>query len=277
MADIYGSHFEFGGQTSRQYGLIFANIETDRFTQLGGSPSTQTVFNKKEKRNHIVADDYSDSAIPFDVEIVTDEPRVLNITEQRKIEKWLFNRRSYRKLYIDIIDDLCGDTFDYIDNEKKRNYLNCRFINPEKLEYNGGIVGYKATIETDSSYMWQEPVEQSFTVNNATAEASTSITVAVDSDLDDYIYPTVKINIGTIGGDIIISNNSDDAGRLTKFADLPPNATIIMKGNINYISGQYYNKFATRNFIRLLDGDNHLTVLGNVSSIDIEFSNRRFM
>lgn len=80
-----------------------------------------------------------------------DNERLIEPSERRAIEKWLFNKREYCKLYLDMADDLYGETFEYIDGIRKRNYLNCRFINPEKLEYNGGIVGYKATLEADSN------------------------------------------------------------------------------------------------------------------------------
>lgn len=275
MADIYGSHFEYAGVSSRQYNLIIGNVGTSRMIQLGGTKETISLFSKKNRQRHIIDDDYSGAMLSFDVEFITDNTRPLEYSERRKIEKWLFKKHNCCKLYFDIADDTSVETYEYIDGICKRNYLNCRFVNPEKLEYNGGIVGYKATLEADSDMFWQDAVENIYTINNATESDSTIITVAVDTDLDDYTYPKVTINIGSTGGDVIISNNSDDSTRLTKFVGLSPNANIIMKGELNYISGQYYEKFAKQNFIRLLDGENKLAVIGNVSSIKIEFQNRR--
>lgn len=275
MADIYGSHFEYTGVSSRQYNLIIANVGTSRMIQLGGTKETISLFSKKNRRRHIIDDDYSGAMLSFDIEFVTDNTRSLEYSERRKIEKWLFKKQDYCKLYFDIADDTAVETYEYINGICKRNYLNCRFVNPEKLEYNGGIVGYKATLEADSDMFWQDAVENTYTINNATESDSTIITIAVDTDLDDYTYPKVTINIGNTGGDIIISNNSDDSARLTKFVGLSPNANIVMKGDLNYINGQYYEKFAKQNFIRLLDGENKLAVMGDVSSIKIEFQNRR--
>lgn len=275
MADIYGSHFEYAGKMSRQYGLIIATIGTERMLQLGGTKESISLFSKKAKRQYLMDDDYSGAMLSFDIEFVTDNERLLELSERRAIEKWLFNKREYCKLYFDIADDLYGETFEYIDGARKRNYLNCRFVNPEKLEYNGGIVGYKATLEADSNMFWQDAIEKSYSVGNAYEDISSVISVTVDSDIDDYVYPKVTINMGGVGGDIIISNNSDDSTRLTKFVGLSPYATIVMKGELNYVSGQYYEKFAKQNFIRLLDGENKLTVMGNVDSMKIEFQNRR--
>lgn len=275
MADIYGSHFEFAGTSSRQWGLIIANANTSRMTQLGGAKEGVTIFSKSANKRYLIDDDYSSSPISFDVEIVTDSDKCLELAERRQIEKWLFNHRDYRKLYLDVDDDEYGETYEYIDGSQKRNYLNCRLINPERVEGNGGIVGYKATLEADSSMFWQDAITKRYAVNNGSANATRNITVTVDTDLDEYIYPKVTIQLGSVGGNITISNNNDDSSRLTKFVDMSPRSSVVMKGELNYVSGQYYLKFADRNFIRLLDGENTLTILGNVESIEFEYSARR--
>lgn len=275
MADMYGAHFEFAGVSSREWDLIFVNLNTSRMVQLGGAKSGITVFSKSANKRYLIDDDYSDSPVTFDVEIMTESERCLDSWERRKIEKWLFNHRDYRRLYMDMIDDRRGETYEYIDGVCKRNYLNCRFINPERIEGNGGVVGYKATLEADSNMFWQDPVVKSFvlTENNA----GSNITVEVDTDLNEFIYPRVTIIVGGNGGDITIVNNSDDSSRITKFVDMSPLSSVTMIGEINYVSGQYYLKFADRNFIRLLDGKNTFTILGDVSSIEFEYSARRSM
>lgn len=275
MADIYGSHFEYGDISSRKYGLIIASVESNRMAKTSGDIEGITIFSKASEKRYLVGNDMSNSPLSFEIEIVSDSERTLDFQERRRIEKWLFNRRDYRKLYIDMADDPFCETYEMIDGVRKRCYLNCRLLNPEKLEYNGGIVGYKATLEADSGMLWQDPIQKSFLVKNGDEGLSTIITVDVDTDLDDYIYPKVKITMGSVGGEIIISNNSDDSSRLTKFVGLSAFSTITMKGDLNYVSGQYYEKFSQRNFVRLLDGVNKLTVMGDVDTIEIEFQNRR--
>lgn len=275
MSDIYGSHFEYSGVLSRKYGLIIATVGTDRIGKLSGDISGVTVFSKAPLKRYIIGDDMSNSPMSFDVEIVTDDGRVLEQHTRREIEKWLFNKHEYRKLYFDMSDDCPGDMIELVDGEQKRLYLNCRFINPEKLEYNGGLVGYKATLEADSPMFWQDTINKTFTLSNTSADSQTVVNIIVDSDIDDYVYPKVTFTIGDVGGDVTFINNTDDSTRFTKFVGLSANATITMNGELNYISGQYYEKFSTRNFIRLLDGTNNVTVRGNVKTIKIEFQNRR--
>lgn len=277
MADIYGSHFEFGGVSSRQYSLVIANVDTSRMAQLCGTKEGVTIFSKNAKKRYLVDDDYANSPVSFEIEIVTENGRRLETVERRQIEKWLFNHRAYRKLYLDIADDEFGETYEYVDGKLLRNYLNCRFINPEKVEYQGGVVGYKATLEADSSMFWQDATVKTFPIHNNSSTASAIITVNVDTDMDEYIYPKVTIQMGSDGGDITIANNSDDSTRFTSFTGIGAFATLIMKGELNYVSGQYYEKFYQRNFIRLLDGENKLMVRGNIDSIEIEYSSRRAM
>lgn len=277
MADIYGSHFEFGGISSRTYGLIIVNATTSRSVRLAGEKEGITIYSKSANRRYLIDDDYSSSPVTFEVEIMTGTGRCLEYGERRKIEKWLFNHRNYRRLYMDMADDIYCETYEFVNGERKRNYLNCRFVNPEKLEGNGGIVGYKATLEADSNMFWQDAITKSYTVNNVSQTASSNITVSIDTDFEEFIYPKVTIQMGSVGGDLIISNNSDDSTRLTRFTDIGAHASIVMKGELNYISGKYYEKFYDRNFIRLLDGDNILTIRGNVASITFEYSARRAM
>lgn len=275
MADLYGSHFEFAGISSRQWGLIIANANTSRMMQLGGAKEGVTIFSRSANKRYLIDDDYAASPVSFDIEIVTDSDRCLEPVERRQIEKWLFNHRNYRKLYLDAADDIYGETYEYIDGVRKRSYLNCRLINPERLEGNGGIVGYKATLEADSNMFWQDAITKKYLIHNGAEGISTNITVPVDTDLDAFIYPSVTIQIGSVGGDITICNHHDDSARLTRFVAMSPHSSVTMKGELNYVSGSYYEKFADRNFIRLLDGENKLTVLGDVASIEFAYAARR--
>lgn len=276
MAEIYGAHFEYGGTQSRRYGLMIANVETERFNQIFGTIQGITFFNKSSKRRYLIDDDYSDSPITIDVEIITDHQKTIDPYERRTIEKWLFNQTKYQKFYIDMADDSTGESFEYKNGEYKRLYLNCRFVNPVRLEYNGGIVGYKAALEADSGMWWQDKTTSIFTLNHESANSNSMISVVVDTDSKRFTYPKVTITTGSVGGDVIISNYSDDSTRTTRFNELSANTSVILNGETNYISGQNYEKFYKQNFPRLLDGTNHIYITGNVKTIKFEFCNRRF-
>lgn len=276
--ELSGMHFVYSGINSRAYGLIFANVNTNRNTRLSGDMNSMTVFNHSDNRRYYIGDSYEDSALQFDAEIVTYNCKPLDRHIQRKVEKWLFHQPNYRKLYVDKFDDCYGESFDHINGVERQLYLNCRFMYPEKIETDGGVVGYKFTIECDNSMAWQDPVSFMYNISHETQNDSSVIDVVVDTDINDYVYPKVSIQVGSLGGDIVIANSSDDSARLTTFKDLTPNITLVVNGNgINYVSGENYLKFKDRNFVRLIDGVNHITVIGNIEHISMEFQNQRYV
>lgn len=263
--DLYGCHFTLGDKHSGN--LILAAGLVDRNSAISGKHKPKNIFSKKEKKNYFIDNDYAEAAMSFDIEIITDDGSVLDNSRLREIEKWLFVPSRYRKLYIDKEDDEDGETTEVVDETEKRLYLNCKFLDPKKLEYNGGVVGFSARLECDSSMAWQDAITKTITENSE---------IVTDTDLDDYIYPKVTIKAGDTEGDIIIVNVTDDSSRLTKFTGVPANAEIVMNGDINYISGDYYQYFSNRNFIRLLNGYNYI-IMNGVSEITFEWQNRRYL
>lgn len=276
VAEIYGAHFEYNGIQSRRYGLMIANIETERFNQTYGTRQGITLFNKSSLKRYLIDDDYSDSPITIDIEIVTDNQKIINPHERRTIERWLFGQTKYQKFYIDMADDFTGESFEYKNGEYKRLYLNCRFVNPTKIEYNGGIVGYKTTLEADSGMWYQDRTVQTFTLNHESSSSHSTIDVVVDTDLKRFTYPKVTLTTGDVGGNVTILNHADDIERTTQFSQLAANTSVILNGETNYISGQNFEKFYKQNFPRLLDGTNHIYIAGNIKTIKFEFDNRRF-
>lgn len=354
MADIYCCHFEYGGVSSRTYGLHFVNVETERFINVQGEISGVNIFNKRSKRNYLIDTDYTSSPVSYDIDIVTDDERTLTKLEQREIERWLFNRAKNMKLYIDPADDYDCGTYDkymivtsrptvgevgvvylvvssgstytakrwngasYEDlpnitlssstmTESSPNptitssftrlstnnnfiiahkrYLRCRFINPTKLEYNGGVVGYRATLEADTGWWLQDPVKYSYTLSGA----QNNVSISSETDIDEYIYPVTKLTVSSVIDPaqpitgITIVNETDNSSRMTEFAlivdgsALPPGSSITLDGETNNVaSSAFYKFFISRNFPRILPfRTNTFSVSGPVSEISFEIVNRR--
>lgn len=283
--NLYGCHFEYAGVSSRKYGLIFANVETSRLTSISGETESVTFFSKRNKRNYFLEESFEDSPLTFEAEVVSETDQTFDPRICREIEKWLFHRKDYSKLYVDAMDDWVSESTEVINGERKRLYLNCRFVNASKLEYLGGVIGYRFTVECDSNMAWQEPIEKTYTIDNsAGATVTTELVVTVDTDIVDYVYPKVTITTASASASgeadsigITIINQTDDSARLTSFTGLPVNTQIVMNGSTNYIDSRYYPKFSGMNFIRLLDGDNKISVQGDVASIKFEWQNRRYL
>ena len=272
--DFYGCHFEYAGEMSRKYGLIIANIETQRNRSVSGKTQSVYVFNKRSQAKHTLGTTYTEAPLVFDMEVVTDEP--IDGSRRRAIQKWLFNHHDFQKLYLDRADDNIGEVFELTGGRPVRSYLNCRFVNPEKIEGNGGIVGYKFTAECDSRMAWQDPI--SVHGNFITDEDTVNLmTIAVDTDTVEYTYPLVAITTGATGGQVCLVNISDDPDRKTLFYDIPPSTTFVVNGVYNYVSDGYYSNFVDRNFPRLLDGKNTFEISGDVSSVSVTWQNVRYL
>lgn len=275
--ELSGYHFIYADKDSIDYGLIFANVDTSEINEMSGSVKTVSVFNQKSQRLSFIADDMEDSAFSFEAEVVNDEDKAYTPEEVREINKWLFNRKGYYKLFINADEDVFGNTYTIVNGITFRFYLNCRFINPSKIESPEGVIGFKFTVECDSCYAHQESITSAFTFDTNSGNTGNNIRIYVDSDTYDYVHPQVKVTMGNSGGALKIVNNTDDAARFTAFANLAASTTLTMNGETNYISGDLYQKFNDKNFIRLLPGENKLTVYGNVSSISFSWENLRFL
>lgn len=268
-----GCHFVYGDFNSREHGMIFAHCDTSSYVNLMGAVSSSSFFNKRNKTQYIICDNFEDSPIAFEAEIFSDNFEAFTPQRKRAIEKALFNKPDYRRLYIDIDDDINGETYEYVDGNLKRLYFNCRFMNPIKIQDGKGLViGYKITIQCDSCMAWQDSIEKTFNIPD-----NGIISLDIDTDIGGFTYPEVTLYIGSTGGTVTVFNSTDDASRFTKFKNLSANISLIMKGDINYVSGQNYEKFENQNFIRLVDGTNMLSVNGDVSSVKIKWQNRRFV
>lgn len=163
------------------------------------------------------------------------------------------------------------------DSEVYGTYLNCVFTEPEKIEGNGGTIGYKFNIVCDSAGAWQDEVTQTKKLSLSSTTSSANITVAVDNELNSFVYPEIHIVMGSTGGTVTLTNNTDDSTRLTTLANLPANADIVIDSALNYISGRNYANMTDKNFPRMVDGDNTYAILGNVETIEFTYNNRKLV
>lgn len=270
-------YFVYAGIDSYdQYGIQIVNIETDRDLRMVGEPEPLTVFGKKGLRNHLICDRYDDSILTYEVEFYREDG--IPDSMRSEIERWLFHRGSFNKLYMREPGSCSGSSqFLQTDEDGVPLYLNCRFLAPVKIEDGNGLVGYRATMQTDAPFAWADETEQVFALTGGSASTSAVVDVVVNSDLPEYIWPKVTIWMGSTGGDITIANGTDDASRLTSFAGITASTQLVINNETNFISGQNYTKFSNKNFIRLVNGVNHISVIGDITSIKFAFRNRRYL
>ena len=267
--NILGCHFTYAGTDSSTYSLIFANVETNRDERIAGNVTGEYVYRKSDKTFRLLGDTHRDSQMVFDVDIITEDGSVLSQEDRRAVEKWLFNKQTFRKLYINQEDDPLEETYETSGNNTLSLYMACRFINPEKIDIGCGVIGYKVTVECDSGFLWQDE-------SSVTLSGSGTFTVTLDTDINDYTYPQVTITTSSGCTSFSIYNSTDDSNRKTTFSGLSGGDSITMNGSIGYVDSNHYSNFDGLNFLRLLDGSNTIVVSSGVSSVTIKWNNRRF-
>jgi hypothetical protein len=177
--------------------------------------------------------------------------------------------------------------------ETKRLYLNCRFINPERIENQAGVYGYKVTLEADSNMWWQDPITITVDVTRTgdNRYSSRFFRINLDTDASTYCYPqaTFTVGDGGMGRATIIRNRTDQTkmggvSRPTWFVMMPA-CTVTMDGETNFISGSTatspsedfdcYSHFYYFNFPRLLRGTNEISAYGDIQTVSMTYQNRR--
>lgn len=273
MIDLYGCYFLYGGFDSSIYGLGITNVDTERIRYLQSTQNINTVRSKRNQRHLLTNVAYDESPMSFDMEITTLDGSVINPIDITMIERSLFNRKSFTEF---------APYQEFFDKDPMLHF-NCILTNAERIETDGGIVGYKFVVTTDSVMAWS--AKQEYTIEIPVQEGDDeeddpvafSFVIKASSDMNDYIYPEVTFTTGDVGGDVTLYNNTDDATRFTSFLSLPPNTSFTMRSDINHITNSMYQFFSDRNFIRLLDGDNSFFIMGDIISISFEFYNRIFL
>ena len=132
--------------------MMFAHIDTEEVRVISGRKTGEFVFNKASKSRYLVGDSYDDSALEFDVEIVTCDGSTLSLSQIRYVERALFSNSVFQRLNLYLIDA----SGEIETDEEYWSYLNCRFLYPEKIFSNGGVIGFRCTLQTDSMMMWSD-------------------------------------------------------------------------------------------------------------------------
>lgn len=277
--NLAGTHFIFDDVPSRKYNLIFASVEEQRYDNLYGAVNGKFVYNKSSNKRYLIGDSYNESAMVFNVEIVTTLDRAIELGELREIQRWLFGSRQFKKLYIDPNCDNFGETYEIADGEIKHMFMNCRFTNPRKLEYFGGVVGFSCTIETDSYMLWQDKTTYDFVVNIQDYR-----NIYVDSDIEDYTYPFISIEYnGYDNGYMVMKNFSDNStgGGWFEIRKIKDNTHMYINTEFKtlYVTdSEQLPTYTAYNFPRLISGDNNIEIVTDGTlTVHLEWNNRRFM
>ena len=267
---LFVNNFEYDGIKSAKYGLFFGHVDTERLKQICGNLEYNQVFYPSLNRQEIHGVNKDEFPLSFDVEIISAEP--ISYWSAKEIKKWLFNSPTYKKLYASRIKD---KTIEKINGEEKRRYVECVFTNPEAMFYADGLHGWKCTCTLSSGWAFQDEIEITYT------DFTENITVPVDSDNGEYIYPTFTFSADATTNPIapIIINTSDD-NRTMEVKDIPAQTEVYVDSAVGTITdntgASLYPNLVDQKFLRLVNGDNVLQISG-ISELTIKYQNVRYI
>ena len=291
--DLSGNQFVYDGVNSNKYDLRFMEINTERFMSVAGALTHQTTFLNAPKRRVINGVVYSDSSPEFDVEIISEKP--ISVFDKREIEKWLFYQTAYKKLYVNPASKDEGEVIDlpyYKVDSNRENFSNfkvypfirCVFTNPVAIEYASGLHGWQCTCCTDSPFATLDAVKIIEPIGSMESYGTglKKFNIYVDSDMPDYIFPTVKFTLNN-SGSVSWKNITDSENREFKVDELTAGTILYCNSETNRVSnssgsnGDNYYPYVTKRFFpRLLPGDNKIIVGDNITSVEITWNNRRW-
>lgn len=267
---IFTDFFIYDGICSRRYGLRFANVDTKIIATACGEVEYNTTFSRATRSKYIDGKKYDESAISFDVEIISENP-ITDKKEIRQISKWLFNSPAYHKLYADY--HLHPEESERIDGQIINKYVDCVFVKPEELWYGDGLHGWKCTCQC-SSYMAKTDV-LSISCSSIASDAQI-VELNVDSDEQDYVFPRLVVE-GCSG--LSILNKSDD-NRLFKLSGLS-NKTLSVDcatGVVIDNTGAFcIDKVENQKLFRLVQGKNELEISGSTDKLTIKYQLERYI
>lgn len=252
--------FKFDGVISKQYNLILVNIDTDsNKTKIDGA-KTYTTLNIPSNNKFYMLGRKIKEPLSFDIEIACENSNWLTEFQQRNIIKWLFDRAGYHK-------------FEIMSKEYSGLYFNCYMTDPEQLVYGVGCVGYKCTLVCDAPWAWEYPKPITYTIGTLPY----SVNFINTSDYEDYLFPQkVVITCGITGGTISITNVNDN-NNVLQFTDLSANEIITIDdlGQVTSSTGSLRYDNWNKNRLKFVNKDNHLTVTGDIKTLQITYQNVR--
>ena len=267
---LFVNNFEYDGINSAKYGLRFGHIDTERLKQICGNLEYNQVFYPSLNRQEIHGVNKDEFPLSFDLEIISAEP--ISYWSAKEIKKWLFNSPTYKKLYASRIKD---KTIEKINGEEKRRYVECVFTNPEAMFYADGLHGWKCTCILSSGWAFQDEIEITYT------DFTENITVPVDSDNGEYIYPTFTFS--AVAADRPVSPaivNTSDNNRTMEIKDIPAQTEVYVDSAVGTITDNtgtsLYPNLVNQKFLRLVNGNNVLQVTG-ISKLKIKYQNVRYI
>ena len=256
---FYSSDFVYNGVSSNIYNLYVSEIGGDGSSTWSGSGSME-IYNKKLYRRSKPFFYGSAVGDNLEYELSFTAPEDIDSRTSELIQKWLFSSRSYKKFMV-------------IQPDMQDVYMNVILNDPQVVREGNLIRGYTCTAQCDSPFGgWKFPKTKNYTYTSEIIDSTITFNNTSD-DSGSYLYPVLVITMNNAGGDIIITNQSDN-NRIFSFVDLSPNEILTVDNSLQQIYSSTdlirMSKF-NKKYLRLIPGINVLRLQGNISNISMTY------
>jgi hypothetical protein len=251
LAGFTALSFIYDGIPSDKYGIIIANIDQTSTTETTETWSPRTGIASQSNRRVFWGYEPPEP-LSFQLTIASQTP--IETYQRRAINKWLIGRRGFKKLII-IQPDLSEVSY------------NCIFTEARVVYLAGFAYAMQLTVLCDSIYQQGKDTYKAFYVYNV----ETDINIMNNSDIDDYVYPDIKIKMGASGGGIAIINNTDNE-RKFEITNLAGDEVIELSGEYRTITSSIgLNRVPNFNgkWFRLCYGLNQCVTVGDDCEVTI--------
>jgi len=255
---FFSKDFVFDGIPSAAHNLFITNLgEGEAYMSSGNSVDilTEPIFRRAKPYFYGVTQ--GRNVLSFNCAITS--PDEITAENSGIIQRWLFGHLEYKKLQI-------------LQEDLQMSYFNCFLNNPRTLRVGNKIHGYEFTVVCDAPWGWE--FEKTLTKSYTIELASETYDFRNKSDDNDYLYPSLVVTFNIFGGDLTLTNNSDNSRAFTLTGFSPSEVVTIDndRGIISSDSGLLVMSKFNKNWFRLIRGTNNITLLGNVSSVDMTYS-----
>lgn len=252
---FYASNFVYDGTISSEYGLHISTLSDSGGAGTGGNVKlfTQEIY-RRPKMYLFGVQQTPVLVLPVTITVPTE----LSATESSVISRWLFGQMGYKKLQI-------------LQPDMMYVYFNCIFTEPQVIRYGNIIRGYNANITCDSPFAWEYPKTESREYGIENYIVDDTFVINNISDNPDYTYPTVGFRMNRFGGNLTITNATDN-NRVFEFTGLSANERITVDNDLQTVTSSVRGanrlpNFTNYNWLRYVPNINNLIIQGNIRSI----------
>lgn len=265
---MYGKSFTYNGRSSEDFHVIIGGFKPMDTPLNLKRDITASEINRYRKQVSTYGVNYN-STLSFELYLmkdicIYDDPKDLRFTREeiRSIARWLTSPITPRLFHMTNYEDNLEPEYDYFGI----------FTEVEAEDNNINVLS--CTFECNTPYALSS--EQSFTITDATGVINNP-----SDDLEDYVYPTIRITPRQSGNHTITIRNLSDGNNYIRLKNMQLNQIVTLdcqkmtlKNSFGWLLPFDYIDTDELNYIywfRLLNGNNNISITGGA---EVEFTFR---